>query len=135
MNPTQTTTTPDPTPADVLRRAADHIDRHGFNQGSYYDNPTGPHPAACAAGGIAIASFGEPVPMPEIGEYPGPELYSRALGWLQSYLDANLGTYRGEPIGVYSWNDSPDTTGIDVTDMLRAAADAWDAHNHGGDRS
>jgi len=134
MNPTQTTTTTDPTPADVLRRAADHIDRHGFNQGSYYDNPSATSPAVCTDGALRIAAYGEPIATVSDtdAEYA---TYNTAHKWFSDYLYANLGTHEGQPIGVHAWNDSPHTTGADVVDTLRAAADAWDTKNQGGDRS
>ena len=134
MNPTQTPAHSDPTPADVLRRAAEHIERRGFNQGTYYSDLTSEHPAACADGAIRIAAYGEPVSTLSRHD-PQHADYSAAFDWLSDYVHANVGTFEGYPIGVQAWNDSPATTGADVVDTLRAAADAWDADNSGGDPS
>ncbi|MGH3712840.1 MAG: DUF6197 family protein [Micromonosporaceae bacterium] len=133
MNPTQNTVTLDPTTADVLDRAADHIERHGFNQGTYYDNAAAECPAACTAGAIAIAAYGYPAWIPEYVTGWGHAEYTDAFEWMQGYLAANLDRYAGQSIGVYAWNDSPHTTGMDVVDTLRAAAAAWRVENQGGE--
>jgi hypothetical protein len=121
---------PGPTPAQVLRSAADYIERHGWNQGFYYNLPGTPTPAACAVGAIAITCYGEPVEDPQYTFTPGRGIYLMTTGWLHDYLCANDIADRA---GIPSWNDHPNTTGIDVTDAMRDAAQAWEAQHTGGD--
>jgi hypothetical protein len=125
-----------PTPAWILRAAADHIDTHGWHQGSLYgpevvdDN----HPSACALGGIHLASCFAPGQSEYgTGGTTITHVVNAAICVLGGYLtdtgridfvdDPDLATYEGL---IGDWNDTAERTVTDVTAALRDAAEQWD---------
>jgi hypothetical protein len=118
-----TTTT---TPAELLARAADIIDRRGWFQGSYADD----NGCVCTLGALRVAAANIPADAPywEVraaaldlpGRFLGPnfdEVDKAALA-LEEYLDNNgINAY-----GVSEWNDYIAATKEEVTTVLRAAA-------------
>lgn len=124
MNPTHNQADHDTETSAVLRAAADYIDRHGWIQGAYYaidDQPQ--NPAASADGALAIAAYGEPVEAPGYNDAPGKDVYLTATVWLALRVYGTTGS-------ISAWNDDRDTTGQDVVDALRDAADDLDYVNH-----
>lgn len=132
MHPTHTTAPLRP-PAELLRSAADYLERHGWTQGNHYGNPNGTgRPPACALGALIYeaAIFRRADHYPEI----------RAAGEaLRAYLTGRLidnGDYwrASEALAneITTWNDHPTRTGREVIATLRAAANQLD--QLGGDR-
>jgi hypothetical protein len=107
------------TPARVLRDAASYLSRHGWVQGSYYDQTaTVFTPAACLVGAIGMVCYGGPV--------DAPALHHDAPGWSDfdsavSYLDEELTDEYG--MDVYTWNDTPGRNAADVIATLYEMAD------------
>lgn len=97
--------------AEILDRAADHIDRVGWHQGSLYDNSELAFPSCpvCALGAINVALHGEPT-FPLDGADP------------HDVADAVLDTLGIE--GLADWNDAPGRTQAEVTAALRDTAAA-----------
>ncbi|MEU0156863.1 DUF6197 family protein [Micromonospora fulviviridis] len=125
------------TPADLLRCAALYLRRHGWHQGTYYNNlfPADlPTPPACAAGAIGIACAGYRVE--HFSQLDGDTLadYLAALAVFVDYLDDfhplflvdEDGFVIDEHTSPYSWNDDPGRTAEQVITALEAAADEWD---------
>jgi len=120
--------------ADVLRKAADHLARHGWLQGRYY-GPASQNPSACAVGALAIAAYGYPHAEPFSAAFDGPA--SELAAW-HLFVDAEfaLAAYLGlhnigdEPAlfdeSVYCWNDHTGRTATEVIAALHAAADRHD---------
>jgi hypothetical protein len=138
-------TDPSPTPAQLLRAAADYLDTHGWHQGSRYDfsGELMPTPAACAVGALCITTYGnvmaDLIHRPE----PTPAQWAALVGVFRVFTDYLTGA-ETRPVcpedvdDVYEgiiggWNDAPDRTATEVTTALRAAADQWDClHPCGG---
>ena len=123
--------------ADVLRRAADHLTKHGWVQHHYYGT-NHPHPAACAVGALAIAAYGYPHADPFSAAFDGPaseldawHLFVDAEFALAAYL--GLHTIADGPAlfdeSIHGWNDHPSRTSTEVIAALNAAADR---HQTGG---
>lgn len=87
---------------DVLREAADDLERNGWCQG-IAENDAGEH---CASGAIVTA-----------------DRFSNTLAWLaQRVLVEYL--YPGFPISsILAWNDMPERTAAEVITAMREAAD------------
>ena len=115
------------TPAVTLRAAALYLDRHGWCQGSYYEQTaTLFTPAACTVGAIGMVCYGSPVDAPaQHFDDPGWGDFEAAVAFLDRYL---IGPY---DLDVYSFNDAHGRTAEQVTTALRSAADEWD-RTHGG---
>jgi hypothetical protein len=89
-------------PSEVLDRAADYIDKHGWCQGTGEDDG-----AVCAAEAIGIA-----------GDYRSDDL---------AYLVEKLipdNASGPDWIWLYQWNDMPGRTQEEVTSLLRNTAEA-----------
>jgi hypothetical protein len=115
--------TPDTTtPALTLRAAALYLDRHGWCQGSYYEQTaTVFTPAACTVGAIGMACYGGPVDAPALNfDDPGWADFDKAVAYLDLYL-----LHRHDS-DVYSFNDTKGRTAEQVTAALRSAADEWE---------
>jgi hypothetical protein len=99
MQPTQNLVpakTGTPTPADVLRSAADYLSRYGFHQATdawdNYDWSTdAAHPAASDVGAVTFAIYGEPIALPTPDGSEKFRLYRAAINayvdWLELHLD------------------------------------------------
>jgi hypothetical protein len=140
MHPTHQQPEPaqvDTTPARVLRDAATYLDRHGWTQGNFYKFfAHDPMPAACAVGAIRMAVYGKPVTgIDFIGEPDARTLCVRAEATLADHLgidttDTDLRDLDTTD-GIVRWNDHTNRTRFDITDALRAAAEACDAEVYG----
>lgn len=110
-------TTPIPADvADILDRAAAHIDRVGWTQGDWYEETPGLQPkdcSVCADGALAVAAYGDPF---GAGGHRKPDQFA-----LHSAAVTALIRYIGE--GLIDWNDSEDRTKGEVVGAMRAAAD------------
>lgn len=97
------------TPAEVMRRAADDIEKYGWTQHrSYADPDARPTSATCLDGAIHRAS----------GCATAPDTDAFHLYVTTRLLcEAHLGD---DPVG---WNDHPRRTEAEVVAALRAAAD------------
>jgi hypothetical protein len=133
------------TPADLLRCAALYLRRHGWHQGTYYNNlfPSDfPTPPACAAGAIGIACAGHTV---EHFCQLDPDALADYLATLAAFVDYlddfyplflvdEDGFVIDEHTSPYSWNDDPARTAEQVITALESAADEWDRlHTQGGE--
>jgi hypothetical protein len=114
------------TSATTLRAAATYLDRHGWCQGSYYEQiARGLMPAACLVGAIGMVCYGGQVDAPaQHFEDPGWGDFEAAVAYLDRYLDQHLADPDGAD--VYSFNDARGRTAEQVTAALRSAADEWD---------
>jgi hypothetical protein len=119
-----TTTTPSrEAVADVLDKAADHIDRVGLHKGYLYDTSQAdagtplPECRVCALGGINAAAFGTPRYSAEYNA--GDEPLPLILNFAQDAVARHLG---GPSFEVDVWNDKLERTQDDVTTALRATA-------------
>lgn len=92
---------------DVLRRAADEVERRGLAKDMLCDEETG---AVCARGAIIAASGLSP----EARNWTS--LHQRADGMLGGYL-------RLDHNGVPHWNNAPHRTQAEVVAALRGAAE------------
>lgn len=125
-----------PTPASILRAAAQYIDRHGWHHGAYYLDPCANNTPACAIGAIRVAVCGHRV---ILGDVLADDERYRIAGAEIMFADY-LGFYpmnetRSPRVSILDWNDDDWRTGIDVTDAMRRAADDWDrVHNTDGAR-
>ena len=116
------------TPAVTLRATALYLDRHGWCQGSYYDQAaTVFTPAACLVGALGMVCYGGPVDAPALN-YHDPRFgeFDAAYAYLDRYL---LDRYE---LVAYEFNDARGRTADEVIAALRSAADEWD-RTHGGD--
>lgn len=109
----------DPTPQtdepwrDVLRRAADEVERRGLAKGMLCDEETG---AVCARGAIVVS----------LGYHPGFAcLIFSCSAWDEfTKADDLLETFLGlDPNGVPRWNNAPSRTQAEVVAALRGAAE------------
>lgn len=104
----------DLTPADVLTRAAEVIERNGWQRGSFYDSeqvrdgiPV-ENCRVCVLGAISLVTEGVPLPMHHMAGvgYEAIKALRRRLGMKPDY-----------------WNDhTPNLTSQDVVDTLRQVA-------------
>ena len=139
MHPTRIrATTPDPTPAATLRRAADYLEAHGWIQGQYYASWNDEQPAACTVGALAVAAYGYPHPEPFCDDFEAGDdalidcwsAFVNAEFALAAYLGLLRVDERRDPDdmeSVHTWNDKPARTGPEVIAALRAAADDYEA--------
>ena len=127
-----------PTPADLLRGAADYLETHGWYQCSFYDRRgDSATPPACAMGALYLAAYGDLATAENVGyEVEMTSAVRDALRLLSAHLVDTTGRYPDHDSGEYQtvigdWNDEHRRTITDVTTALRAAADTWDTV-HGG---
>jgi hypothetical protein len=123
----------DPTPADTLQRAAEHLERHGWTQGAYYADYSSDTPPACVIGALAIAAYGYPNPDPFSDEFDPDSADSD--GWhrfvtAEQHLHTHLGLRpidpdSTDPETLDDWNDADGRTAAEVITALRAAADIY----------
>ena len=103
--------------ADILDKAADLIDRRGWNQG-WYINTDG---EMCPRGAIYAACGMQPNPNPSVDVMDWP-------GWSSSAADNAITAcdWLDEAVDDYaeSWNDDEGRTKEEVVSTLRAAAQA-----------
>lgn len=120
--PTQNPVADPVTTARTLRGAARYLARHGWCQGSYYDQTaTCFTPAACVVGAIAIVCYGGPVDAPALHyTAPGFDAFEAAVSCLDGYLFLLHGS------DVYSFNDADGRTADQVVGALREVADLID---------
>ena len=101
--------------ADLLDRAADHIDRVGWTQGDWHEETPGLQPKdspVCADGALAVAAYGDPF---GAGGHREPDrfaLHSAAVTALIRHIGA----------GLIDWNDAEGRTKDQVVGAMRAAA-------------
>ncbi len=121
-------TTTQPTPAALLRAAADRIDRCGLFQGEYWPIAPGEAPGpyvegdpCCAHGALAVAAGWDYAPQADTALDTYWELVTATDALATCIQDR-----AGEPVSVAGWNDHPDRTAAEVTAALRAAARALD---------
>ena len=101
--------------ADVLEKAATHLERVGHHKGYLYDETQAEDTAidscrVCAIGSILAAAYGEP-------RYPALDTLRAAV--TDTAIDAMEETV-GTPVPV--WNDEPERTVDDVLTALTATA-------------
>lgn len=99
--------------ADVLDKAADHIDTVGWWQGSLYEDASRPVTACpvCAMGAINMALYGTP-------QFP---LQARRENY-ETYLVADLLRPRIGYSELADWNDVEGRTQAEVTALMRETA-------------
>ncbi|MFF2852600.1 hypothetical protein ACFVT5_40865 [Streptomyces sp. NPDC058001] len=102
--------------AEILDRAADHIESVGWFQGELYDRYTDPsRPLAacrvCALGAINVALHGSP-------QFP----VGRTLGGVDAHEVAEYVERGFENTELASWNDESGRTQDDVTAAFRGTA-------------
>ena len=109
--------------ADVLDKAADHIDAVGWYQGYLYDGTQADEGTpktecrACVVGAINFAVYGS-LTCPQDATGAQVALAYAAEDRLLDHIQAESGDRNSIP----GWNDYPNTTADDVTAALRAAA-------------
>lgn len=103
-------------PQDILRGAADLIERCGQVKSAYFDPVSGGY---CALGALAQAAFGT-VHIP-VDDYLRPSY--------AAYVAAKGALVRRIGEGVIPWNYGVD--GAEVSRAMRAVADALDARESG----
>lgn len=122
MQPTQNTATLAVQPAATLRATAHYLTRHGWCQGSYYDQTaTVFTPAACLVGAIACVCYGGPVEAPaQMFVEPGFAEFEAAVTYLDGFVSIAFGQ------DIYTFNDHKSRTAQVITGTLLLAAAAWD---------
>ncbi|MEU5360223.1 hypothetical protein ACFY9R_29140 [Streptomyces albidoflavus] len=112
-------TTPTPVDvADVLDRAADHIDRVGWTQGDWYMATSEQRPedcSVCAMGAISLTLTGNPTP-------PGPD--EEIYGQMVDLSDLVISHIEVLGVDLPSWNDEPGRTKEHVLSAFRSTATA-----------
>jgi hypothetical protein len=128
----------DPTPADLLRGAADYLETHGWHQGAVYNRRGHPiTPPACAMGALYLVAYGDLFTAENVGyEVEMTPAVRDALRLLSAHVVDTTGRYPDHDFAEYrtvigDWNDDDRRTITDVTTALRTAADTWDTV-HGG---
>jgi hypothetical protein len=128
----------DPTPADLLRGAADYLETHGWHQRAVYDRRgDSATPPACAMGALYLVAYGDLATADDVGyEVDLTPAVRDALRLLSAHVVDTTGRYPDHDFGEYQtvigdWNDEDRRTITDVTAALRAAADTWHLV-HGG---
>jgi hypothetical protein len=119
-------------PVQVLRDAADYLQRYGWAQGTLYWRHDGGRPPVCAVGAIRIVVLGPPM-VEGLADTRAVRHVHRAVEVLAAYLIRHTGfqTGRGlDVVQVTEWNDQPDRTATEVCTVMRRAAD-WYEQNHG----
>lgn len=114
--------------AEVLRAAADRIDRDGLHKGDHFPSIGWESWARTPADGPCCV-------MGALGSVTGKDPYgfrttttsSRAAGYLALYLQR---TRRNQDLTVPGWNDAKGVRKSDVVKTLRKAADEWDKENN-----
>ncbi|MEU7875150.1 hypothetical protein [Dactylosporangium sp. NPDC049140] len=108
----------------TLRDTRLYLERHGWNQGEYYDATSGRFtPPACLVGAVGIVCYGGPVDAPaQMFDDPGFGSFEQAVGFLDLYLSHRFG------LNVYDYNDAKGRIFAEVSAMLEQAAKAV----HGG---
>lgn len=89
------------TAREVLLKAADHIERYGWQQGG----AGSPHGPCCALGAIAAG--------PIVHGVSAPAAIAEAEDMLRDWIKRQA---------VSAWNDAPDRTAAEVIAALRGAA-------------
>ncbi|MFB6396180.1 DUF6197 family protein [Polymorphospora lycopeni] len=135
----QPPTTGDTTPADLLRGAALYIERHGWNQGAFFQLPTRHRLApACAMGALRIAATGTTDSI-ILDDVFTQVLAAQAIlaNHLEPDYDHTTDLEADLNFEVISdWNDDGDRTAAEVVTALRDAADTWDRlHPTGGENA
>ena len=117
MHATQKLVTAPVTVARTLRDTAQYLSRHGWIQGSYYDQTaTCFTPAACLVGALGMVCYGGPFDAPALNfDDPGYDDFNDAITYLDRYVADRYDT------DVYSFNDAKGRTVTEVTDLLRIA--------------
>lgn len=116
-----------PTVADILREAAQYLQRHGWTQGQYYTDPTSPHPKACALGAIAAVIYGEIHIEPDLG-HRCAEPVEAFDNYLYDSHQTRMGFGESHDT-IADWNDKPDRTTQHVITALEAAAHQWEGEH------
>lgn len=130
MQPTQNPVTPAVTVATTWRCAAAYLARHGWVQGSYFDQTaTCFTPAACLVGALGMVCYGGPVEAPaQMFDDPAFDEFEAALTHLEEFL-----LFEYEVLSAYEFNDANGRTAEQVITALREAADDWeDRHDPAG---
>jgi hypothetical protein len=118
------------TVASTLRAAARYLSKHGWCQGSYYDQTAGSWtPAACMVGAIGVVCYGGPLDAPaQQFDHPGFADFEAAVAWLDRYLTVRYGRVDGvNPYTAYEFNDAKGRTATEVIAELLHAARMWQA--------
>ena len=81
-----------PTPARILRTAADYIERHGYHspihpRDNYQPWSTSPRPAASDVGAITWAIYGDCIPLPTPEPTHQFRLYRQAINAYVDHLE------------------------------------------------
>lgn len=100
--------------ADLLTRAAEHIDHVGWTQGDWHEETPGLQPKdspVCADGALSVVAYGRPC---GAGARTPDQfaLHSAAVTALIRHIGA----------GLIDWNDAPGRTKGEVVGAMRAAA-------------
>lgn len=119
------------TVATDLRNAALVIEHAGWTQGSDVDWETG---GVCAVGSLNLATRFKLARICEVGHHDAPSLWTQqttsaygqaetlrrakaAEKWLERFTDGGL---------ITEWNDEEGRSAVEVTALMREAADWWD---------
>jgi len=110
-----------PTPAQILRTAADYLQRHGYHHPTHARDNYQPwsrstRPPASDVGAITWAIYGHCIALPEPEPTGQFRLYRQAINAYVDHLE------RFDDTGLCD----PDTD-LDVIHHLRTAADEWEA--------
>lgn len=110
--------------SEVLRRAADYIDEHGWIRGDF-GYRGGPVCAVGAINAVTAPPTGERVIITGIDHFPSHGDRFNAVRKLYDHLGLDTPWHDGFGIGnaVAQWNDASGTTALEVTAAMRAAAD------------
>lgn len=101
---------------ELLDKAADYIDTHGWNQGGYENYETG---EVCAAGAICKAFESSYAVTTNLDE----ELVQSAFEAVDNQLEGfSKLPYPLKHQNIASYNDTPGRTQGEVTDLLRTTA-------------
>lgn len=112
----------------VLRDAAELIERDGWCQGQFVDD-AGCH---CAVGSILAATGWDSTEGGDWGSPPeDPVITFNALDIVAEHVERNSGSLDLDLVSddVVCWNDAPHRTVTEVLAALRGAADAWEAEH------
>ena len=101
--------------ADLLDRAADHIDRVGWTQGDWCEEKPGLQPKdcpVCAGGALTVAAYGDPF---STGGHCKPDQFALRVAAVTALI-------RHICDGLIDWNDAEGRTKGEVVGAMRAAA-------------
>lgn len=111
--------------AEILRKAADHIETYGLNQDGGYVAHGAPlygkeryQRPCCALGAIDAVMFTDEDEHGRLSGGGSVQARLLASNTLAALVHAKYDTHQGVP----SWNDAPTTTQDDVTSTMREAA-------------